>query len=64
MVDVLQGIHSKIVRRHPHVFGEVNVTEVDGVLKNWEKLKETERKVNGEESSKGILMVYPSRFPV
>jgi len=63
MVDVLQGIHSKIVRRHPHVFGEVNVTEVDGVLKNWEKLKETERKVNGEESSKGILDGVPLSLP-
>ena len=42
--DVLKGIYDKIIRRHPHVFGEVKVSGVDGVLANWEKLKEGERK--------------------
>ncbi len=41
--QVVQGIHSKIVRRHPHVFGDVELDEVKGVLANWEKLKEKER---------------------
>ena len=37
--QVVQGIHSKIVRRHPHVFGELELDGVEGVLLNWEKLK-------------------------
>ena len=56
MAEVIQGIHRKIVRRHPHVFGEVNVDGTSGVLRNWEKIKEEERKQNGKEAAeKGIL---------
>lgn len=43
MVDVLRRIHEKIVRRHPHVFGNWVVTDKDAVLRNWEVLKATER---------------------
>jgi tetrapyrrole methylase family protein/MazG family protein len=63
MADVLQGINQKIVRRHPHVFGEVKVGNVDGVLRNWEKLKEAERKANGQASTKGILDGIPLTLP-
>ena len=48
MTQVIKGIYDKIVRRHPHVFGDVELDGVDGVLQNWEKLKEKERKENGE----------------
>ncbi len=51
--QVVQGIHSKIVRRHPHVFGDLKLDGVDGVLTNWEKLKEQERKDKKQE--KGLL---------
>jgi uncharacterized protein YabN with tetrapyrrole methylase and pyrophosphatase domain len=44
--DVIKGIHDKIVRRHPHVFGDFKVDGVDGVLANWEKIKEDERADN------------------
>lgn len=60
--QVIQGIHSKIVRRHPHVFGELEVDGVDGVLVNWEKLKEAERKNNGQ-SEKGLLDGVPISLP-
>ena len=52
--QVVQGIHSKIVRRHPHVFGDLKLDGVDGVLANWEKLKEAERQNNGQKE-KGLL---------
>jgi len=55
MPEVIHGIHTKIVRRHPHVFGDVQVDDAAGVLKNWEKLKEEERHGNGNEAQKGIL---------
>ena len=51
--EVAQGIYSKIVRRHPHVFGDIQLNDVDGVLANWEKLKEQERKDKKQE--KGLL---------
>ncbi len=46
--DVVKGIYDKIIRRHPHVFGDAKVNGVDGVLANWEKLKEKERKGEGK----------------
>jgi tetrapyrrole methylase family protein/MazG family protein len=39
LADVIRGIHTKIVARHPHVFGDVQVDGVKGVLKNWEQPK-------------------------
>ncbi|MET0799887.1 MAG: nucleoside triphosphate pyrophosphohydrolase [Actinomycetota bacterium] len=40
--DVAEGLVRKLVYRHPHVFGEVEVTGADEVLVNWEKLKAAE----------------------
>jgi len=60
--QVVQGIYSKIVRRHPHVFGDVKLDGVDGVLANWEKLKEKERKDNGQ-NEKGLLDGVPMALP-
>jgi len=60
--DVVKGIYDKIIRRHPHVFGEVKVGGVDGVLQNWEKLKELERKSNGQRE-KGMLDGVPIALP-
>ena len=59
--QVIQGIHSKIVRRHPHVFGDLKLEGVDGVLANWEKLKEQERGKKKEE--KGMLDGVPLALP-
>jgi tetrapyrrole methylase family protein/MazG family protein len=59
--QVVQGIHSKIVRRHPHVFGDLKVDGVDGVLANWEKLKEQERK--DKKQDKGLLDGVPVALP-
>ncbi len=41
--DVAEGLVKKLVYRHPHVFGEVEVTGADEVLVNWEKLKAAEK---------------------
>lgn len=42
--DVLNSINSKLVRRHPHVFGNVEVKSSSDVLRNWEAIKRTEGK--------------------
>jgi tetrapyrrole methylase family protein/MazG family protein len=64
MTKVIEGIYNKIVRRHPHVFGDVKLDGVKGVLQNWEKLKEIERNENGKEKKeKGFLDGVPSALP-
>lgn len=56
IADVIREIHDKMVRRHPHVFGEKRAKDAAEVLKNWEQLKKEERsaaaKKNGDEAKK------------
>jgi tetrapyrrole methylase family protein/MazG family protein len=61
MADVIAGINAKILRRHPHVFGDVKVGGVDQVLTNWEALKAAERAENGETT--GLLGGVPVGLP-
>ncbi len=41
--DVVRGLSEKLVRRHPHVFGEVQVSGASDVVRNWDQLKAAER---------------------
>lgn len=41
--EVAQNITDKLIRRHPHVFGDVMVTDTQEINHNWEKIKETEK---------------------
>ncbi|MGE5592974.1 MAG: nucleoside triphosphate pyrophosphohydrolase [Betaproteobacteria bacterium] len=41
--DVIEGIVSKLIRRHPHVFGDVDARDSETVLRNWERIKQRER---------------------
>ncbi|MDX1377391.1 MAG: nucleoside triphosphate pyrophosphohydrolase [Anaerolineales bacterium] len=59
--QVIQGISSKLVRRHPHVFGDLSVEGTDAVLANWEKLKEKERGI--KKNGKGLLDGVPMALP-
>lgn len=56
--DVIKKIHSKMVRRHPHVFGEVEVANQDEVLRNWENIKKSEKKAD-----ESILDGVPNNLP-
>jgi tetrapyrrole methylase family protein/MazG family protein len=63
MADILSTIHSKIVRRHPHVFGEVEIADAQGVLQNWERLKAAERAANGAAEASlldGVALALPA----
>lgn len=55
--DVARGIVDKLVRRHPHVFGETVVGSTDDVLRNWEAIKRTEGK---ESVLKGVPRSMPA----
>ncbi len=65
MAEVIAGINEKIIRRHPHVFGDVKVNGVADVLTNWEKLKAAERAANGKPDKKhnGTLGEVPPTLP-
>ncbi len=58
MADVLEGINEKLIYRHPHVFGKVEVSNASEVERNWEHLKITEN--NGY---KPVLSGVPSSLP-
>jgi MazG family protein len=52
VADVIRGVHEKMVRRHPHVFGEKRAKNAAEVLKNWEQIKQEERRAKGQAVSK------------
>jgi tetrapyrrole methylase family protein/MazG family protein len=43
MADVAKGVHDKLVRRHPHVFGDVVADDPDTVIANWDAIKRAEK---------------------
>jgi tetrapyrrole methylase family protein/MazG family protein len=43
MADVARGVHDKLVRRHPHVFGDTVATDPDTVVANWDAIKRAEK---------------------
>ena len=63
---VIQHVHAKLVRRHPHVFGEVHAGNADEALKSWLKVKDQERasaaqgKSNGQSLMDGIAPALPA----
>jgi MazG family protein len=46
VADVIREVHEKMVRRHPHVFGEKRAKDAAEVLRNWEQIKAQERKAH------------------
>jgi len=46
--DVIEQVHEKMVRRHPHVFGDVHAGDSAEVLKNWEAIKAAEKRAAGK----------------
>jgi ATP diphosphatase len=59
--DVAENLNAKLVRRHPHVFGEVEATDSDAVLRNWEQIKVEEKK--SKPVAKSLLDDVPRTMP-
>ncbi|MGH9186596.1 MAG: MazG family protein [Acidimicrobiales bacterium] len=57
LADVARGIHHKLVARHPHVFGDVEASTADHVIRNWEQIKRVEQ---GRDS---VMDGIPSSLP-
>lgn len=69
--DVIEAVYTKMVRRHPHVFGDVVAETPGAVLKNWEQIKAAERAAeksgagsgNGKAKSESLLADVPRSLP-
>src|SRR3954469_24303939 len=55
--EVARAVHAKLVRRHPHVFGEVEARTVGRVRENWERIK------TSQEGREGIFHDVPETLP-
>ena len=58
--DVADGVCKKLIERHPHVFGEVEVSGVDDVLDNWDAIK---RKKKGQKKGSEPMLSVPRELP-
>ncbi|MGA9383318.1 MAG: nucleoside triphosphate pyrophosphohydrolase [Phormidium sp.] len=65
IAEVTEGITEKLIRRHPHVFGDVTVESVEEVRQNWEKIKATEKGENPEQQQllSGKISRYARTLP-
>jgi tetrapyrrole methylase family protein/MazG family protein len=61
LYEVLETIHKKMVRRHPHVFGPVEVNSAEEVAANWEKIKKEELGLS--EDARWPLEKVPENLP-
>jgi XTP/dITP diphosphohydrolase len=65
LTEIAQGISEKLIRRHPHVFGDLKVNSIEEVHQNWEQIKASEK---GETNSESQLLSdklsrYARTFP-
>ncbi|HUE83806.1 MAG TPA: nucleoside triphosphate pyrophosphohydrolase [Pyrinomonadaceae bacterium] len=60
---VIDTVHAKMVRRHPHVFGDTEAKDAAEVLRNWEAIKAEEKKARNEDTETSILDGVPAKAP-
>ncbi|TWI53222.1 nucleoside triphosphate pyrophosphohydrolase [Halalkalibacter nanhaiisediminis] len=58
--DVIEGVTGKMIRRHPHVFGELTVNDADEVVTNWDDIKKQEK---GNTDDDSVLATIPKGLP-
>jgi XTP/dITP diphosphohydrolase/ATP diphosphatase len=65
LADVAASLNAKLIRRHPHVFGDVEAADAGAVLRNWEQIKQTEKKgaAQGEGTPRTMLGDIPRSMP-
>lgn len=63
LADVVQGVTEKMIRRHPHVFGDVTVAGTADVLRNWDVIKKQEKAAAGEAAPATALAGVPPAMP-
>jgi MazG family protein len=63
VADALQAINSKLIRRHPHVFGDAEARTAGDVIRRWDEIKAEEKREQGKSKPKGILEGVPRSLP-
>jgi MazG family protein len=63
LLDVMENIKDKMIRRHPHVFGQVEVNDADEVAQNWKEIKTREKESTGEGNKALALESIPAALP-
>jgi tetrapyrrole methylase family protein/MazG family protein len=66
LAAVIDRSYEKMVRRHPHIFGDANLKTAEDVLKNWEDIKAAEKGISSSshpESERSLLDGIPSKLP-
>ena len=62
--DVASGLNAKLIRRHPHIFGDVKADDAATVLKSWEEIKREEKKAaEAGEPTTSLLGDVPRSMP-
>jgi tetrapyrrole methylase family protein/MazG family protein/ATP diphosphatase len=61
--EVIERVYNKIVRRHPHVFGDVNASTSAEVLQNWEAIKAAEKKEKAGDEPPSLLDGVTMKLP-
>jgi MazG family protein len=59
--DVIETVREKMIRRHPHVFGDVEARTAEEVLRNWSRIKQQERQ--GDQKDASVLAGVPASLP-
>lgn len=60
--DVADNLNAKLIRRHPHIFGDAVATDPDAVLRNWEQIKKAEKQ-NAPDRPQSLLGDVPRTMP-
>ncbi|UUZ91680.1 nucleoside triphosphate pyrophosphohydrolase [Paenibacillus sp. P25] len=62
--DVIEGLNEKLIRRHPHVFGEMTAEDADEALSNWQQIKDEEKRQKGiDPEAQPLLSGIPREPP-
>lgn len=61
--EVMSSNAAKMIRRHPHVFGETEVSDRDELLQNWERIKAGEKASGKKDASGGLFDSLPPSLP-
>lgn len=61
--DVCRGINDKMIRRHPHVFGDEEAADAAEVLEHWERIKRDEKAARGGDDGSSVLDGIPKTLP-
>ena len=61
--EMIQALTDKLIRRHPHIYGDVQADTAEKVTQNWEQIKQQEKALAGRKEKKSVLSGVPGGLP-